>query len=500
LLLLIAGVLTYPLAFLLLWFYRCAIKARMGRISVPTAAALPDPPLLDNIKSAQQRSAALHALVGCLIAVYLAWLTMAGSVIDGTLAQFVVVTATLAWPAVLSVVLAAGLSRRQRWLMLVGAAAGYTLLFVLLSVGLTGEALANAGVLWLGMNLPVTLFLATFLTRRIRAVGPIVLLINFITVGGIGAVVLLPASAPEITESLGRVLFRTLHPLVVIAASLVIGAGVAVVIGIWLLHKLADLYARNHIGDEGIILSALWLVYIVFLSSFDLLFAGPGYAALGLCAFPLYLLLTRAGRHLFLTPGIEPPPTLLLLRVFAQRGPTADLFHTLSRHWRQVGPITMIGGADLAEAAIEPHEVMLFLRGEISDIFVKDAHSAIERLAASPTECDPDGRYRCRQIFCFDDTWFTLAENLIAKSSVILMDLRLFTTERTGVLKELRAIAAHSAQPKTVILHDNRGLVEATLRHSDIDLATVKLLHLSGKESQDVPILLRCLADVAQKA
>jgi len=28
----------------------------------------------------------------------------------------------------------------------------------------------------------------------------------------------------------------------------------------------------------------------------------------------------------------------------------------------------------------------------------------------------------------------------------------------------------------------------------------VKLLHLSGKESQDVPILLRCLADVAQKA
>jgi hypothetical protein len=80
------------------------------------------------------------------------------------------------------------------------------------------------------------------------------------------------------------------------------------------------------------------------------------------------------------------------------------------------------------------------------------------------------------------------------------MDLRLFTTERTGVLKELRAIAAHSAQPKTVILHDNRGLVEATLRHSDIDLATVKLLHLSGKESQDVPILLRCLADVAQKA
>ena len=514
LVLLVAAVLACPLSFELL--RRCRNEIwRLIRVDhlqqVPSpsteASGLPVPfqgtpaLLLEQLRRAPWRSATLQWIVGAAVALYLGWLLVATGGMTMSPARLLATASALAWPGFLSVVITAGLSRRQRWGAL---ASGYNvclLIGVVAFEGTLGRAVTRVSTMWLILNLPATLYLATFFTRRIRAVGPLVLLVTLIVAIGVAMMLAFLQRAPSVAMPL---LAAGLNPLLVAAGLLMIGALLGVFFGAWLLRHIAMAYQRNRVGDEGIALSALWLTFVVFVASFHMLFEGPVPFALGLAAFPLYLRLAWVDRRVFLTQPPGAGPALLLLRIFENAGATRKLFHAIGRHWRHVGPMTMIAGHDLAADAIEPNDVMAYLTDDLDERFVRDPGATLQRLDASPAVRDPDGRYRCQQLFCFKNSWFGVAEGLIARSAVILIDLRGLGPERVpafgtpdekrGIYLELEACGALGAWSRSVVLHDG-NLTKENTPSSLWTTNAVAMVDAREHKPDDVLPLLQLLSD-----
>jgi hypothetical protein len=243
---------------------------------------------------------------------------------------------------------------------------------------------------------------------------------------------------------------------------------------------------------------------VLFAASFHLLFEGLEVFALGLAAFPLYLVLVWVGRRVFMTQPPNAGPALLLLRVFDNGGATRNLFHAISRHWRHVGPITMIAGHDLAADAIEPNDVMAYVTATLDERFVRDPGATLQQLDASPAARDPDGRYRWPQLLCFENSWFPIAEGLLARSAVVLIDLRGYGTatvpapgspyKERAINRELEACAALDAWSRTVVLHDG-NLTEDNMPSSLRSNNAVMMVDTGGRHAVNVPALLCLLAD-----
>ena len=519
---------TYPLSLVLLWRYRRTVEAlaqqKTGtsavgeepRSAVPTAFEGTADELYTELRHAPRRSATLQGLAGAVVACCLAALFLASGGVPPTFPRMAFVSATLFWPGVLAIVLTMGMSRGQRLLIFLTAGLGYCLFGVAASVATPGEAVLEAAFFWVALNVPATLVLAPLLMRHVRAVGSSVFLVTIASVSGAAAVLEFLQRAPgaallverRLTVDLG------LEPWVGVALLLLCGFLVAGVCGVWLFRRLGLAYAHNRVGDEGITLSALWLVYTGAFATLMLSFGGTVLVILGLASFPLYLALTWSGRRLFLSVPSGPGPMLLLLRVFSSKGPTPQLFHTVSRHWRHVGPIAIIGWKDLASAAIEPNEFMAFLRRQAKDLFVTNPAASLAALDAGSTQRDPDGRFRCQQRLCFDNTWKPTVEGLIQRSAVVLVDLRALgdkvaqtekakatgeggtdgTKEQSGIATELGALKRLDALGRAVLLHDGSGIVHTTLETHRIDPASVALLEVKGNEPKDVSNLLRHLA------
>jgi hypothetical protein len=369
-------------------------------------------------------------------------------------------------------------------------------------VGPVGRALQEIGTLWLVTNLPPSLYLLAFMTRRVRAIGPLVLLVTLTTATGVIAALAVLQGSEAVLERAGEALFAlgfgATGALVVIV---VVAAAVALAVGWMLLRMLAGAYARYSVGDEGLALAAMWLSFIV-MNSIGLVFGNSMFFLLGLLAFPLYLVLVRIARALLLPRTSGDAPALLLLRVFARKGPTTGLFHAISRHWRHVGPIRMIAGYDLASDAVEPDEMMAFLRRRLAETFVTGPDVVRRRLHAAPPRRDADGRYRSEEFFCFDDTWRDTLQRLVASSAVVLMDLRGFGPDNKGCIFELQALTAFGALPRTVLIHD--GSTKMTTLHEalheiGIDPASLRLLAVENDEARDLPALLAALATHATR-
>ncbi|MDQ8020292.1 MAG: hypothetical protein REI94_00525 [Moraxellaceae bacterium] len=507
-----AAVLAYPLARLLLWRYVRAVEAAMrstapaqatSPATAPTparpapVATLEAPPLLPAMVQRPWRAAAAQAIVTCLLALWFAWLYLHTNDIEISPSRLLVLGITHLWPGILAVLLVAGITRRQRLLVLGGGSALYLVLGVVLSRQPLLPALFDALRLWLIVNLLPTLYLAAFLTRRVRSVGPPVLLACLLTVSGALALLAVLAVREDWLHAAGGLLFAlgfgALGGLIIMALT---GAALATVVGAWLLHAIARGYAAGRIGDQGLMLAALWLVFSVSYSV-SLLFSGGGWFGLGLLSFPAWFLLSRLFNALLLPHRGEHAPALLLLRVFARKGNAPALFHALSRHWRHVGPIRMIAGYDLATESVEPDELMAFLRGRLAESFVTGPDVVDRRLDGHAPQRDADARYRAEEFFCFDNTWRYTLQRLVATSAVVLMDLRGFGPQNRGCVFELAALTEYAALPRTILLHDASTDMQ-TLRSETATLGlapdTLPLLALSGDESRDLPALLQALA------
>jgi hypothetical protein len=515
---------TYPLALLLLWRYKRRVEV-LGNESAHSATRGGSPPpgvatpfsgtadtLYAELRGAPRRSAALQGAVGASLACYLAVLMIASGHVSVSLARLAVVGLTTFWPGVLAIVLTMGTSRRQRLVMLLIAAVGYTALGAVASATGSAAGVRGAALLWTTLNVPVTIVLAALLTRQVRAIAPLIFLVTFVSIGGAGAMLELLQRAPAVAMPIERLLLVDLGLGSSVAFVLVVLCGfvLAGLCGVWLLRILGAAYARNRIGDRGITLSAIWLIYIAAFTAFELFFGGTGLVVLGLASFPLYLALTSLGHRLFFAAPRRPAPTLLLLRVFWSKGRTPQLFHTISRHWRHVGPLTIIGWKDVAGATAEPNEFIAFLRRRADEMFVTDPAATLAALDAAPAQRDPDGRFRCQQRLCFRDTWLPTVEGLIQRSAVILVDLRALEDKShtltnagdagtgdapPGIAMELGALKRLHALDRTVLIHNGSDIVPLTLQREGIDPSSIAQFELAGEAPRSVAGLLRLLAD-----
>lgn len=509
-----AAALTFPLAWMLLRRYVKAVEQAMRTAAPQAASAEVHPPaatrraaftgssgsLLDQLQRAPWRSAAIQAIIAVVIGVYFGMLKLTAAGLDLSGWRVITLGTTYMWPGALAVLFIAGISRRQRLIVLLAAAALYLAFGIWAHTGSIGRAFLEVLVLWVFTNILPSLFLLSFIPRRVRAVGPLVLLIVLMTVGGMVTAFSLLIEFNDANEAMAGVLLDLGFGVAgVLLTYALVGGGVGLLLALWMVRQLASAYARYRVGDEGLALAAFWLTFIL-MYSVNMLFDGSVYFVLGLAAFPAYLIMVRVARKLFLPAASADAPALLLLRVFARKGTAVRLFHAISRHWRHVGPIRMIAGYDLARDTVEPDEMMAFLRGRLADSFITGPEVVARRLGSTAPQRDADARYRSEEFFCFDNTWRDTLQRLVASSAVILMDLRGFGPNNTGCIFELEALSAFGALPRTVLLHDattNMPVLHESLRSMGVDARALNLLPVHGDEARDITTLLQALSQRA---
>jgi len=110
----------------------------------------------------------------------------------------------------------------------------------------------------------------------------------------------------------------------------------------------------------------------------------------------------------------------------------------------------MIGGPDLAQASLEPHELAAFLSGGLKQDFVADLASLERTLADIDLDPDPDRRYRVNEVYCAGDIWTRAAQQLIERSAIVLIDLSEFHAGRQGTATELAMLARLGALSRTI--------------------------------------------------
>ena len=505
---LVSAVLTAIVSALLLWLYRRAVVRSMsGSAGSTPPASWADAPVDQNKTAAliittvgaddpvtgkgpavyQSTSASLRRLgIVYLVAglayafvLSLPWMLTAGG--GFPLARLLWLVVCYAWPTAVTLLLVTTTTPRQR-IMVASVYFGIVIL-------IGGIALArNAGLglkellfFWLFVNGPATLLLAAFLTRRIRAVGPLVL--AFMVAGVTGA--LLTVTIAGSNDALLRAIVNVggafgLGAMALFALLHLLGFALFGLFGWWLLGWLGRAYRAKRMSDQSLTVDALWLSFAV-LQSITLAFEGWAWIFTGVVAFGVYKVVTLLGFARITAHGSTEsgaPPSLLLLRVFALGSRSERLFDGLKKRWLRAGSIGMIAGPDLVTSTVEPHEFLDFVGGRLSRQFIESEADMRQRLDQRDLHPDPDGRYRINEFFCRQDTWQMTMRRLAAASDVVLMDLRSFSPGNQGCLWELEQLL--NGMPLEQVLF----VVDET---TDQPFLEDKLQTLWGRVSADSP-------------
>ncbi len=297
---------------------------------------------------------------------------------------------------------------------------------------------------------------------------------------GIAPLVLTLAAGGSLAWLLGLQLGRTLvgvdSPAIWLfrLGGFALGCGLA----LYAVRMIGARYRAKATSDQELFLDGWWAVFTVIQTAiFMIRPEDPTVSALmllSLAAFPAYYLTRRVLLRLMRAGEPAQPVALLLLRVFGHDRRTERLLDGITRRWRQIGPVYLIAGPDVALRTIDPQDFYSFLSGRLSRAFVKHGGDLAARLDALDRAPDPDGRYRINQFFCHQDTWKAVLDALVRRSAAVLMDLRGFDAERLGCRYELTRLGAHLGEKPVVLLADgstDRDLVAALLREGQAALA-----------------------------
>lgn len=295
----------------------------------------------------------------------------------------------------------------------------------------------------------------------------------------------------------------------------------------WLFIRwLANSYENRSASDQMLTIDVMMVIFVLLnFVLFSLLIldndlsggvssgaisSGNDWILLGICvlAFPAYKLCSRWGLAWLRrsTPAAQ-PRTLLLLRVFGFDSRTQRLLEDVGQRWRHLGPIRLIGGTDLANAIIEPHEFFEFLNGRLSRAFVKGPSDVKQKLSRSAITADPDGTYRVEDFFCHDDTWRMTVVRLAEDADAILMDLRGFGPANQGCIYEIEQLLSSVPLDRVILLVDGRTnvpflervLQDAWRRMSDgspnarAGHSRIRILQASSRHSRTLDSLLGLL-------
>ena len=387
-------------------------------------------------------TAVIHTLAGaCFAAVMTAAFLSAGKM-EFLPFRFSYFTWINVWPVLMAIDLIVGPSRRSRVLgllgyFLLGAAVGAVLL------SRNSELPAGQLIyLWLELNAIPTFLLLLFLNRRIRALGPLLLVFMILGVAGASLLTTFVGNNPKLLKAVGEFSFSIgLGATGTLIGLHLLGFAAFAIIGWLILELLRQLYESKSISEQSINVDAMWLLFGI-VNSMGLVFEGYRWFASGFVAFAIYKLIGAVLFHLF---GVSRRANkqghqLLLLRVFALGKRSEQLYDTVGKSWRTVGSIQMIAGPDLATTTIEPHEFLDFISGKLDRRFIDTGRTLDLRIDQMDLAPDREGQFRVTEFFCHDDTWKMTLARLADDSDAVLMDLRGFAQANAGCVFEIHEI------------------------------------------------------------
>ena len=469
----IAAILAFIASFFLLRLYRRRVIQSMRRSSaselLETKGYLPpepehkpnDAPLSFNFvdraitgtpgageklfRSARRRrwlTAWVHTVAGVCFAATMTAAFLAAGKMDFSPFRFALLTWSNVWPALMAIDLIVGPSRRSRLFGLLGYFAIGAVIAEVVLVKNPGLPIGQLLYLWLDHNAIPTVLLLIFLNRRIRALGPLLLVFMIIGVAGATLTASFVGSNPHLLKAVGEFSYTIgLGATGAIIALHAIGFAACGIAGWLVLDLLRQLYERRYISEQSVNVDAMWLLFGI-VNSIGLVFEGYRWIASGFVAFTIYKLAAAGLFNLF---GVSRRAKrngrrLLLLRVFALGRRSEQLYDTLGKSWRNVGSIQMIAGPDLATTTIEPHEFLDFVSGKLDRRFIDTGRTLDLRIDQMDLAPDREGQFRVTEFFCHDDTWKMTLARLAEDSDAVLMDLRGFSQANAGCVFEIHEI------------------------------------------------------------
>ncbi|MBU0910190.1 MAG: hypothetical protein KKA54_14800 [Proteobacteria bacterium] len=351
-----------------------------------------------------------------------------------------------------------------------------------------------------------TMFLLLFLNRRVRNVGPLILVFMMITLGGVEMAQLLIHADIDKGFPVTHMIFKIsgLNGTIIYYAILIMGFTLFGIPAWFVVRWISRCYYAKKFSDQTILFDSIWLLATLALCGYLIMEVGS-MGWLGIFAFVIYKLVQIYGlRSLQLTAKKRHNSQLLFLRVFGSGKRTQHFFDLLNARWRYIGSIELVASTDLAGTTLEPNEFLDFLSGKLRNNFIRNHEELGHRLATLDLKPDADGRFRVNEFFCFDDTWQMTVISLIGQSDVVIMDLRNFSRENRGCIFELQTLVDLIPLKRVVILIDHTTdypFLEVTLRHcwegmrasspnADSDVATLQLLRAERSVSATVNRLM----------
>jgi tetratricopeptide (TPR) repeat protein len=491
--LLSAGALTLVAGFVLLALYRWRMRALMrAAASAPVAlqpepppatrlpgadrqamplrfaiAAPPAPPLrsvpLAHVAVAMRRAAWVHALAGGAFAAIASILTFHLGDVEFSYVRCAIFLLAWGWPIVLVLHLLWGQDRRRLAVLLVGYAgllAGVCLIVALgdtppLAFGGISIAPFFVPLIYWGVAVFPALFLAFFLLRGIRAVGPVLLVFMIVAMCGAaaGLVAVSTMAGMKVVVAI-LVPLGLFSPFNAVLLAAVAGTVLFAPFGWIAVDLIRRGYEARWFNETSIVFDSIWLFQT--LSLMRMLFHSAGRAAwIALGAFVVYRLVVWLGlRPVAAAAMRRPRARLLLLRVFGFKRRTERLFDLLSARLRHAGPIALIAAPDLASRSIDPAKLLAFVSGRLKRLFVIEPTDLDRRIHAVDDRPDVEGSYRVDELFCGKDAWQAAALSLMGNCDLVLMDLRGFSPDNKGCVFELQSLIARVPLGKIMLLTD----------------------------------------------
>jgi hypothetical protein len=261
-------------------------------------------------------AAFVHMIAGCCFAaVMTATFLLAGKLAFSPF-RFLYITWANAWPILIAIDLAVGF-RRVKWI-------GFGIYFlvggILGSISLAKSPdlkLAELLYFWLDVNAPPTILLLIFLNRRIRAVGPLVLVFMILGVTGATLFVTLIGNNFKLLKVLSDFTYSIgLSATGTVIALHLIGFAAFAIIGWLILGSLRRLYEKKYLSEHSITVDAVWLLFGIA-NSIGLVFEGRLWILSGIAAFIVYKVVGAGLFHLLRVRRRAKinSPRLLFLRV-----------------------------------------------------------------------------------------------------------------------------------------------------------------------------------------
>jgi len=244
----------------------------------------------------------------------------------------------------------------------------------------------------------------------------------------------------------------------------------------WVVRKLAAAYSRQWLSEVLVLFTAVWGISLLDkgINWGNNLGLGVAVMLLPLFCIPLVMVLVRCSSR-----AVGRPPTLLVLRVFQRDRAVRALFDTVIERWPLSCNTLLIAGTDLLDRTLDADDIFTFLDGRLAERFILTVDQIPARVASFELEPDAEGRYRVNECYCHDSTWRDTLGALVARSDVVLMDLRSFQRRNEGCSFELGELARASQLTRVVVLTDART-DHAAAREAAAGAPTNRLLWLDA--------------------